>query len=250
MSRCNYKLLVAYDGTGYKGWQRTEAGPSIEEYLQKAIETVFQHPVKLQAASRTDAGVHAEGQVVNFISPKEIHSLKQLPVRLNRLLPKDITVLCFMEADFHFHPTTSAKGKIYHYHLCLSPIQSPHRRLYSWHCYSPLNLALMRQAAEQLQGTRDYSAFCNFHTNSRYQHFEREVLRIEIVETGENQLCIVVEGRSFLYKMVRNLVGTIVNIGQEKIAIEQLETIIAGKDRRCAGPSAPAHGLFLKEVYY
>ncbi|MBA2727024.1 MAG: tRNA pseudouridine(38-40) synthase TruA [Parachlamydiaceae bacterium] len=246
----NLKLVIAYDGTGYKGWQKTVAGQSIEEALQKSIETVCQHPIELQAASRTDAGVHALGQVVNFLTSKSFEDLSLLPVRFNQLLPSSITVLSCENADDDFHPTISAQGKEYHYFVCLGPLQIPHHRLYSWHCPCRPDIELMRLAAQQLVGYQDFSAFCNFHANSRYSHFEREVASIEIIKIDTNRLCFVVKGHSFLYKMVRNLVGTIINIGQGKIGIDRLPAIIAAKDRKEAGISAPAQGLFLKSIYY
>lgn len=243
----NIKLTLAYDGTRYLGWQKTRMGPSIEETLQGVLEQILQHPVPLQAASRTDAGVHANGQVVNFLTAK---NSSKLLLSANALLPKDIVVLELEEQPLDFHPTLDAKGKEYHYYVCLGPIQMPAHRLYSWHVHVPLCLDRMRTALQAFLGEHDFSALCNAKKNATYAHYKRHIDSIEIEQLGPQRLRFVVKGNHFLYKMVRNLVGTLVYIGQGKMEPEIIPTLLASKQRIYAGITAPAHGLFLDKIFY
>jgi tRNA pseudouridine38-40 synthase len=240
----NIKLLIAYDGTRYHGWQ-----DSIEKALQKIIEKICRHPIYLQAASRTDAGVHAYGQVVNFTTSKNL-DLGQFQCSLNQLLPKDIVIKDVEYAPDHFHPTLDAKSKEYRYNICLGKFQLPHHRFYSWHVPQPLDFAAMETAASALCGKKDFSSFSNHRTEGYYDHCVREITCIEILKIEENHLIIKITGNNFLFRMVRNLVGTLVYIGRGKIALEDLPTILESRDRTCAGITAPAHGLFLHEVFY
>jgi len=236
----NIKLVVAYEGTHYLGWQKTNMGKSIEEELEKALSQILQHPVKLQAASRTDAGVHAEAQVVNFFTDKEI-SLKSL----NAVTPKDISILEATVMPDDFHPTLTCKGKEYEYTVCLGQSQLPFHRLFSWHFPYPIDLEMMRDAAAFLVGRHDFSAF----TNDKQENNVREIFSIEIILL-DNQIKIRVAGNNFLYKMVRNIVGTLIYVGYGKLQATDLPAILEGKDRTRAGVTAPAHGLCLKKVFY
>jgi len=245
----NIRLELAYDGTHYLGWQKTRMGPSIEEALERILKQVLQHPISLQAASRTDAGVHAEGQVVNFFTPKEI-ALDKLQYSLNCLLPPDIAITSAMQAEDHFHPTLDAQGKEYHYHLCYGRVQLPHRRLTSWHYPASLDVQAMQKAIPLLLGHRDFSAFCNVKKNNNYAHYTRYIESISLHLCDNDYMQFRIEGNHFLYKMVRNLVGTLVYVGCGKIALERLSDIISGGDRTQAGMTAPALGLFLYRVKY
>lgn len=240
----NIKLLIAYDGTRYHGWQN-----SIEKSLGDILEKICQHPIQLQAASRTDAGVHAYGQVANFTTSKEF-DLGRLQCSLNQLLPKDIVIRNLEYAPDIFHPTLDAKGKEYRYYLCLGKFQLPHNRLYSWHVYQKLDLSVMESAAQAICGKRDFSSFCNQGSDSCYSHFVREITSIDINKLEENRLCFVIKGNSFLFRMVRNIVGTLVYIGRGKLALSDLPAILEACNRTYAGVTAPAHGLFLQEVFY
>jgi tRNA pseudouridine38-40 synthase len=242
--KSNIKLIIAYEGTHYLGWQKTAMGPSIEEELEKVLAQILRHPVDLQAASRTDAGVHAEGQVVNFFTEVEI-PLERLQKSLNGLLPKDISVLKIELADESFHPTLDSRGKEYHYSICLRSTQLPFHRNFSWHFSYPINLEEMRKAAQHLKGRHDFSAF----TNERQEDNVREIFDI-LIEPSADRLKIRVSGNNFLYKMVRNIVGTLLYIGCGKLSSEELPAILASRDRTRAGVTAPALGLILKEVYY
>lgn len=240
----NIKLILAYEGTHYLGWQKTAMGPSIEQELEKVLTQILRHPVDLQAASRTDAGVHAEGQVVNFFTETEI-SLERLQKSLNGLLPQDISVLKMEEVSESFHPTLDSRGKEYHYSICLGQTQLPFHRNFSWHFSYPLNFEEMKKAADYLKGKHDFSAF----TNEKQEDNVREIFDI-ILEMSPDRLKIRVSGNNFLYKMVRNIVGTLLYVGCGKLSAEQIPAIIKSQDRTKAGVTAPAHGLVLKEVFY
>jgi tRNA pseudouridine38-40 synthase len=246
----NIKLVIAYDGTSYLGWQKTRMGPSIEATLQAAIEQIMQDPAPLQAASRTDAGVHAQGQVVNFHTSKSDLDLLKLRISLNSLLPKDIVVLQAELMPTTFHPTLDCIGKEYRYYLCYGPTQLPNLRFYSWHVPYLLNVDLMRQALPLLIGKHDFTTFCNVKKNAHYTNHVREVQLLEINELEDKRLCFRIKGNHFLYKMVRNIVGSLVYIGRGKISLEQLPAILQSHSRPKAGMTAPAHGLFLHQVFY
>ena len=155
----NIKLIIAYDGTSYLGWQKTAMGLSIEETLENILSLILQHPVALQAASRTDAGVHAHGQVVNFLTQNQNFELRRLQISLNQLLPPEIVVLEASEEALDFHPTLNCKEKEYWYFLCKGAVQMPEHRLYSWHCPKLQHLSELRQAAHFFVGKHNFSAF-------------------------------------------------------------------------------------------
>lgn len=243
----NIKLTLSYDGTLYLGWQASNDGATIEATLRQILEKILQQPVSLQAASRTDAGVHAEGQVVNFFLEKE-RDLKQLYKSLNQLLPKDIRVTSIEVAENQFHSTLDAKGKEYHYKLTHSHVQLPFERHFAWHYPFPLNLKKMRLSTKFFIGKHDFCAFGN-RTDPKPKGTIRTLYYLDFT-SNEREICFKVHGNHFLYKMVRNLVGTLVAIGAEKLSLQEAEKLIANKDRTLAGITAPAHGLLLKKVYY
>lgn len=246
----NIKLAIAYDGTGFLGWQKTFTGKSIEEELQNALEQILQEKIVLQAASRTDAGVHAQGQIVNFLTTKENLSLDKLMFGVNSLLPKSIVVKVAEKMPLDFHPTLHCTAKEYHYSICNYAYQLPMHRQFSWHCPFPLNIDQMEHAAKCLVGTHDYSTFCNFKKNSKTADFVRTITEIKIMPLPENRIRITVLGNSFLYKMVRNIVGLLVNVGEGKISLDSVPLILKSRDRTQAGVTAPAHGLSLHCIYY
>lgn len=246
----NIKLTLAYDGTDFLGWQKTSEGRSVEEELLNVLQKILQEPIELQAASRTDARVHALGQVVNFHVQKEIPDFGQFQLSMNQLLPKDIAVLEVSIMPENFHPTLDCSKKIYHYFLCWDTIQLPHHRFYSWHYPHQLNIENMRKAASKLIGEHDFAAFCNSKKNEAYDHTIRTLHRITIAEITNKNLRIELEGNHFLYKMARNIVGTLVYVGQGKILVEDVMKILESKDRTKAGMTAPAQGLFLHSIMY
>lgn len=245
----NIKLLVAYEGTRYFGWQKTKMGPSIEESLEKALGQILQQEVALQAASRTDRGVHAEGQVVNFCTEKLTLDLGRLQHSLNALLPDDISICSVEEAAVDFHPTLQTKGKEYQYQICNRTLQLPFFRHISWHYPLPLTLEKMREAAKVLIGEHDFSCFCNELSLSTASSI-CTLSGIDIEPLTDQRLLLAIRGDHFLYKMVRNIVGTLVYIGAGKIPASHLSSILKSRDRTRAGVTAPAHGLRLKQVFY
>lgn len=250
MLSLNHKLLVAYDGTNYFGWQKTKNGPSIEESLEKAVEQILQEKIILQAASRTDRGVHATGQVVNFHSSKPIDDYAKFRIGLNALLPPDIAVLKAESAQETFHPTLHVLSKEYQYTICYGSVQMPQHRLYSWHYHYPLDIEKMKEAAQHLVGTHDFTAFCNQKKNEEYENHIRTIESIVIESLSADRLLITVTGPSFLYKMVRNIVGTLAYVGSGKITPEEVQKILLHKDRTLAGMTAPANGLSLAQIKY
>lgn len=242
----NIKGILSYDGTQYFGWQKTKMGPSIEEILQNVLERILQHPIKIQAASRTDRGVHAIGQVINFFTNKSFVDLPKLLKGIRGLLPKDISMHTLEFVGENFHPTIDNTGKEYHYFICNTDVQIPFYQKFSWHVPSPLHIGAMRKGAKMLIGTHDFSTFSNMRTKNPI----RTVENILIEELTENRILISIKGKSFLYKMVRNIVGTLIYISCGKIPLDQLQEIFMSKKRELAGVTAPAHALYLKEVFY
>ena len=243
----NVTLTLAYDGAHFYGWQKTEAGPSIEETLQTVLERLLQEPITLQATSRTDRGVHAEGQVVNFFTTKTPPTLHSI----NALLPNSLIVLELRLMPERFHPTLDVKKKLYTYTISNTPTQLPFHRHYAWHIPTPLDLFAMKRAASHLIGEQDFAAFCNVHPHQKPTNTTRSIESIEFTPLPQHQLKIEVVGNHFLYKMVRNLVGTLVYVGRGKLHAEEIPQILAWKAReRNGGITAPAHGLTLTEIFF
>jgi len=240
-----YKLTVSYDGTAYFGWQKTKTGPSIQESLQDVLKQISREEVLPEAASRTDRGVHAIGQVVS-ISLKKNWEIRSLQRALNAVLPQDIRIVALEPAPPGFHPTLHAKEKEYRYRLCLGAVQDPIHRLYSWAFRYALDLPKMEQGAQDFLGQRDFSAFAN----QGKPNSICALSRIEIASLPENRLEIRISGNRFLYKMARNIAGTLVYIGCGKLPKDAVSKILASKNRKMAGITAPAHGLALYRVNY
>jgi tRNA pseudouridine38-40 synthase len=242
-----YRMVVAYDGTHYAGWQVQPHGVSIQATLEARLAQILRQPVAVTGASRTDAGVHARGQVAHFLVAKP-PDLTRLLYSLNCLLPADIRVLELEAVPEEFHARYSTLGKLYHYLLCTSQAQDPFARFYAWHYPYPLNLAAMREAALLLTGTHDFTSFANVPTEGAVaRNPVRTLSRLAIIQEGA-QLRFEVEGNGFLHKMVRNIVGTLVEVGSGKP--RDLQQILQARDRRCAGPAAPARGLCLERIFF
>ena len=243
----NIRLIISYDGTHFWGWQKTPDGPTIEETLQQALEKIYQHPIQLQAASRTDRGVHAEGQVVNYQS-KKTKDLGRIKFSLNKMLPKTMRILSMEEMAEDFHATLDARSKEFHYYITTSHVQSPFERHLSWHYYYPFDREKMQRAALLFLGTHDFSSFCNAHS-LRDIGGVCTIKRLDIIDI-DDRLKFEVEGDSFLYKMVRTLVGTLVCVGIGRFSIPYVNNLLTCQQRKFAGITAPAHGLVLKHVNY
>jgi tRNA pseudouridine38-40 synthase len=249
LSRYKYRLLIAYDGTSYHGWQIQPTGISIQELIQKALFTILREEVKVIGAGRTDAGVHAKGQVAHF-SCSHILDIPRFLRSVNGLIPRDIRVLRAEQVPLSFHAQHSACRKTYFYHLHLDTVQDPFRRLYSLHIHNRLNLEMLQVAACCFVGTFDFTAFANEgHKGSVTHNAIRTIYRVDVVqEPGGVRLEF--EGEGFLYKMVRNIVGVLLEVASGKRPIEDIEKIFSSRDRRCAASAAPPHGLFLMHVDY
>lgn len=244
-----YKLVIAYDGTKYCGWQVQNNAQSIQCLIQKALETVLRHSIDLTGSGRTDAGVHASGQTAHFDTAVSIEP-SRLRISINALLPKDIRILEIHSVPDDFHARYSAQSKIYHYHLHLERISDPFNRLYRYQISSPIDLERLKRAASFFIGTHDFTSFANQKEHGTAAHDPiRTLKRLDIVEQ-KGGLRLEFEGDGFLYKMVRNITGTLLDAGSSKIDPDEIPRIFAAKDRRKAGPAVPPHGLFLMQVIY
>jgi tRNA pseudouridine38-40 synthase len=242
----NIKLILEYDGTSYHGWQKQPGLPTIQKVLEDSLFLLFQERVETASAGRTDAGVHAKGQVVNFTTHTSISSPHIQPA-LNSYLPKDIRVKKVRQVEMDFHARKSALGRVYRYLIYNGGFLSPFYRNFVW--WVPFNLDpdLMRKAGKFLIGKRDFSSFQS--QGSSVSSTVREIKKFSLFEKGKFVL-IYIEADSFLYKMARNIVGTLVEIGRKKIVACEMEKILEAGDRRMAGPTAPPQGLCLVRVKY
>jgi len=243
----NFKMVVEYDGSAYRGWQRQKNDLSIQQVLEEAIKKITGQKVSVIGSGRTDAGVHALNQVASF------RCATKLPVNsiyrgVNSVLPEDIVVKEMEEVPFEFHAQRDVKSKIYVYKICNQKLRPALGRNYSWFVRFDLDLAKMRQAAKALIGTHDFSCFCA--TGTDVQDRVRTIKNIEIKNGQEGNIEIIVEAKGFLKYMVRNIIGTLVEVGRGKREPEEMKKIIDSRDRKIAGATAPAHGLFLMEVIY
>jgi tRNA pseudouridine38-40 synthase len=245
----NYKLIITYDGTAYGGWQVQPNAVTIQQLLQEALSTFFRASLHATGAGRTDAGVHAISQVAHFYTLTTFESRKLLN-SLNGLLPKDIRVKSVEPVPHDFHARYSAKSKIYRYHLNLARVANPFIRHYSWHIAAPFVIDAAIEASQCFVGTHDFRSFANVgYVDSRERDTVRTIYRIDTVRT-EDGLYFEFEGNGFLYKMVRNIVGCLVEVGLGKYSFKNISKMLAEQDRTAAGHAAPAKGLFLVEVFY
>lgn len=241
----NLKLTIQYDGTKYCGWQKQPNSSGIQGTIEYAIYEITREKVNIIGSGRTDAGVHALGQVANFKTNSNIPAAR-IPDALNAKLPKDISIIDCQEVSDDFHSRYSATGKIYRYLIYNKPYRSPLYKDISYHVRYDLDIQKMRVEAQSLLGTHEFKGFMS--SGSSVKDTVRTIHNISIEESGD-LIVLEVEGNGFLYNMVRILVGTLVDIGRGRID-KPLEEIIASQDRGEAGHTAPAHGLFLKKVHY
>ncbi len=246
-TRRNIKLRLEYDGSRYHGWQRQRNALTIQEVLETALQRLTQEAVRVHGSGRTDAGVHARGQVAHF------HTGSRLPLTafgpgLNSLLPPDIAVLEASEAPPDFHARYDAWAKTYAYRILNLPIRSPLHRGYCWQVPRPLNLAAMAAATIHIRGDHDFTSFQVSGSSVRYP--VRRVMAADWEEYPGGWLIFRVQANGFLRGMVRALVGTLAEVGWGKRQPEEMVRLLAARDRRLAGPTAPAAGLFLEEVQY
>lgn len=240
------KLTLEYDGTAYVGWQRQLNGTSLQEVVERALSELLGAPISTLAAGRTDAGVHALGQVVAFDAPRTLPLTAYLR-GLSALLPEDISVVGATEVPAEFDPRRDALGKRYRYLLSNRPVRSPLRRRTHWQLFATLDVAAMDEAARPLLGTHDFSAFraanCEALTTFR-------TLRELFILASGDVVQFELEGTAFLKHMVRNIVGTLVEVGRGQQPVPWVAEVLASRDRTRAGPTAPAQGLVLVDVRY
>ncbi len=241
------KLTIEYDGTNYLGWQVQPKGSTIQGVLEETLRRITGEKIRLIGSGRTDAGVHAFGQVAHFKTNSQMsgHSMRRA---LNSLLPKDIVILKVEEVDENFNARKDCKSKVYEYRILNRNLRSAFHRGYAWHIPEKLNLKEMKEAAQYLIGEHDFSSFRSVGTSTRTA--TRKVIRAEWRRGKDGLLRFEIEANGFLKQMVRAIVGTLVEVGRGRISSEEFLKILESKDRKVAGPTAPAHGLFLKEVRY
>ena len=241
-----YKLIISYDGTKYSGWQVQPNALSIQALIQNGLKTLLHIPTPLISSGRTDAGVHAYGQVAHFLTNKNLNPSRFLR-SLNDILPLDIRIREIAPVPDSFHARFSAKAKIYFYRMHLVSIHNPLYSLYSTHIHTPIDLTLMKKALSSFVGTHDFSSFAGAGCGSKNPY--KTLYRLEMISEAEG-IRLEFEGDGFLYKMVRNIVGTVLEIAKKKLSIHAIPHIFAQKNRCLAGPTAPSKGLFLYKVFY
>lgn len=241
------KCIVSYDGGNYGGYQLQANRVTVQEVLEEALAKVVKQPVRIYASGRTDAGVHAKGQVFHFQTSVRIPE-ERWPLAINALLPEDISVLEASYVPSSFHARFDVVEKTYRYCLWNRKIPDVFLRRYSWHIPYVINLEAMREASRFLIGEHDFTSFCSI--RAVVEDKVREVYSIDIEEREAGEVWLTFRGKGFLYNMVRIMVGTLVNVGSGKTPPDRVKEILEGKDRDLAGKTAPAQGLFLWEVKY
>ncbi|MCQ4671245.1 tRNA pseudouridine(38-40) synthase TruA [Lactonifactor longoviformis] len=243
----NYKLIIQYDGTRYDGWQRQgNTENTIQGRIEEVLSRMVQAPVEVQGAGRTDAGVHALGQVASVYLDTDA-SEDEICQYLNLYLPEDIGVVEVRQAADRFHARLNASGKVYRYRIGIGAYKNVFERKYYYPLGKELDVAGMREAAALLVGEHDFKSFCS---NKRMKKSTvRRLRRIDIREKA-GEIEITYEGDGFLYNMVRILTGTLIEVGQGKRCPDSMKEILVGRNRKLAGYTAPARGLILAEVKY
>ncbi len=250
MDTLKFKLIIAYDGTNYAGWQVQKSGVGVQQRVEEALAKLFPGVGRIHSSSRTDTGVHALGMVAHVEIPCAQFKMPvaKLALALNAHLPEDIRVQSARRCAAEFHARFHASGKQYRYFLWNHPSMNPLLRQQAWQVPRKLDLATMRSASRLFPGTHDFKSFAatrNYETDSTV----RTLRRCDIKRSG-SLLTFIIEGDGFLYKMCRGIVGTLVQVGQGKIAAADIKRILETRDRRVAGMTAPAHGLVLWRVFY
>lgn len=263
-------LTVAYDGTNYHGWQIQQNGETIEGILNRCLSELLGERIEVIGASRTDSGVHAMGNVAVFDTMSRIPADK-ISYALNRSLPEDIRIQKSEEVPAEFHPRQCASRKTYEYRIYCAPFPMPLKRLYTHFTYVPMDVDLMSQAAAYLVGEHDFKSFCSadaqVETTVRLidsvqvwaesiierdgkRDSKRDIRAEECLDRDGQEIVIRVSGRGFLYNMVRIIAGTLMEVGRGHIPPQDMEQILMARDRRAAGPTAPACGLTLMNIEY
>jgi len=242
----NFKIILAYDGAGFMGWQFQPGVRTVQETLESVLEKILKHKARVNASGRTDTGVHALGQVVNVQTFSSIpaHGLKRA---LNSKLPGEISIISVEDADPDFHARFMAKSKKYVYIIDTSPMFSPFLARYAVPVKGRLDISAMKQAAGYLVGEHDFTSFMG--SGSSVKTTKRRILEAEVFTHGE-KVYFYIHGSGFLRHMVRNIAGTLLLMGNGTLAPEEMVMILEKKDRSCAGATAPPQGLYLLGVDY
>jgi tRNA pseudouridine38-40 synthase len=243
----NIKLLIEYDGTNYQGWQIQPEGPTIQGMLEEKLSRLTGERIHVIGSGRTDSGVHAFGQVAHFKTQSQM-DIRTIQRALNSLLPPDIVIQEVEEVDESFHARKHSKSKVYEYRILNRNLRSAFHRGYVWYIPQKLNLIEMKKATQGLIGEHDFSAFRTVGSPTRTA--VRRVIRAEWKRGRDGLIRFEIEANGFLKQMVRSIIGTLVEIGKGRMKASDFRQIMNSKDRKKAGPTAPAQGLFLKEVKY
>ena len=242
----NLKITIQYDGSNYHGWQVQDNGITIEEVLNRTISELVQEDIKVIGASRTDAGVHACGNVAVFDTESRIPGDK-FSFALNQRLPEDIRIQESCEVDADFHPRYADTVKTYEYNILNRRFELPSKRLYAAFCYYPMDIERMNQAAAYLVGEHDFKSFCS--AGAQVQTTVRTIYAVNVTKE-DDMVHIRITGNGFLYNMVRIIAGTLMQVGTGLMEPEQVKEILEARDRSKAGPTAVAKGLTLVEIRY
>jgi tRNA pseudouridine38-40 synthase len=244
--RRNIRLTVAFEGTAYHGWQIQSDSPTIQGLISRAITRITSEQVSLNGSGRTDAGTHARGLVANFLTGSQI-AASQLVRALNSILPKDVRILSAKTVPLHFNARRDAVSKTYRYQMYLGTILPPHLAREYFHYPYRVDISKMKAAARLFPGEHDFASFAK--TNTAIKSTVRRVFRCDLRKSGR-RLFLTVEGNGFLHHMVRNMAGTLLEVGKGSIALEDFQDLFSKRDRTLAGFTAPAHGLVLLKVQY
>ena len=241
------KLVVAYDGTNYCGWQLQPNGVTIEEVLNRALTELLREPIMVIGASRTDSGVHARGNVAVFDTENRMPADK-ICFALNQRVPEDIRIQSSEEVPLSWHPRKANCIKTYEYKILNRKIAMPLERLYSHFCYFPLDVEKMRQGAAYLVGEHDFKSFCT--VRSQAEETVRTIYSLDVTRDEGDMITIRISGSGFLYNMVRILAGTLIGVGRGLIDPEEIPAMLEAKDRQAAGMTVPPQGLTLVKIDY
>ncbi len=243
----NFKLIIEYDGAAYCGWQRQAGDPTLQETIEIALSVMTKETIRVIGSGRTDAGVHALGQTAHFHTRSAIPS-QGFQAGLNSLLPDDIVIRACVPVPDDFHARFHARHKTYRYTIRNQPLPAAIGRQYAWHIRKPLDIAAMQAAADHIIGTHDFKSFEG--TGSPRADTIRTVLTADVMQTPAGDAVFEVVATGFLRYMVRNLTGTLVQVGLGKISTDDFKAVLEARDRHRAGPTAPPHGLSLVSVFY
>jgi len=242
----NIKVILEYDGSSYCGWQRQPRHLTVQELVENGLHKLFKERIKVSVAGRTDTGVHAKGQVINFVTCSSV-PIPAIKPALNSYLPPDIQVKKVQEVSVNFHAQKSALSRLYRYIIYNHPFPNPFYRNFSWHIPFSLERENMREASRYLIGRHDFSSFLA--QGSPVYSAVRKIEKVVFFVKGRFMV-IYIRADSFLYRMVRNIIGTLVEVGRGRISPPEVKEILDARDRTAAGPTAPPQGLYLVRIRY